>query len=377
MLKNLWYAIEFSDALRDSPLRLKVLGQDLVLYRDSHGNPVCMSDLCVHRGGALSDGWVEGDCIVCPYHGWNYEPSGACVRIPANAAGMPIPRKARVDSYPAVDRYGWIWAFLGDLPEAERPPLPDLSGMEDASLHRLTGEFKWRAHYTRVMENAVDFAHAPFVHGSVFGDPERPEVAEFEVEQNEWSAFATADVKASASKGLWRRMFGKQTEAPLISTTNGFWLPNITLLHVRLPLGDMFLYDANVPVDEHTTITKWVQLRSFFKGRWADRDARRRVERIFLQDQRTVEAQRPELLPYDLADELHVKADGSQVAYRRMRRKLLERGWGIDTHRIESEYTGRRAVVIPSPARREDPELERSWVMREVPVRRPDGAPSA
>lgn len=376
MLKNLWYAIEFSDALRDSPLRVKVLGQDLVLYRDSRGNPVCMSDLCVHRGGALSDGWVKGDCIVCPYHGWNYDPSGACVRIPANAAGMPIPRKARVDSYPTVDRHGWIWAFLGDLPEAERPPLPDLSGMDDPSLYRLTGEFKWRAHYTRVMENAVDFAHAPFVHGSVFGDPERPEVAEFEVQQHEWSAFATADVKASASKGLWRRMFGKQTEAPLISTTNGFWLPNITLLHVRLPLGDMFLYDANVPVDEHTTITKWVQLRSFFKGRWADRDARRRVERIFLQDQRTVEAQRPELLPYDLSDELHVKADGSQVAYRRMRRNLLERGWGIDTHRIESEYTGRRAVVIPSPARREDPELERSWVMREVPVRRP-GAPSA
>jgi len=109
-----------------------------------------------------------------PLPRWNYEPSGACVRIPANAAGMPIPRKARVDSYPAVDRYGWIWAFLGDLPEAERPPLPDLSGMEDASLHRLTGEFKWRAHYTRVMENAVDFAHAPFVHGSVFGDPDAP-----------------------------------------------------------------------------------------------------------------------------------------------------------------------------------------------------------
>ncbi len=373
MLKNFWYAVEFSEAVApQKPVRLRVLGQDLVLYRDTKGNPVCMSDLCIHRGGALSDGNVEGDCIRCPYHGWKFEPEGACVDIPANLDGVPIPKKARVDAYPAVDRYGWIWVFLGDLPEEERPPIPVLPYMDDlesGKLYKLTGEFKWNAHYARVIENGVDFAHAPFVHGAAFGNPDEPQIDEYEVDYEDFGATATVTMKPTPSKGLWGRLYSSRTEAKPVVTTNGFWMPNITRLHVRLPMGNMILYDANVPVDDYTTITKWMQLRDFFKGKWADRDARRRVEKIFLQDQGTVEAQRPELLPYDLAAELHVRSDAIQIAYRQMRNKYLDMGWGIDLHLIESEYSRHQATVIPSPARRNNPEFANAWVMREVPTK--------
>lgn len=370
MLKNFWYAVEFSEAVtRQNPVRLTVLGQELVLYRDSKGQPVCMSDLCVHRGGALSDGTVAGDCIVCPYHGWKYEPGGACIEIPANQPGVPIPKKARVDAYPAQDRYGWIWVFLGDLPVDERPPIPVLPHMDDTdNWWKLTGEFKWNAHYARVMENAIDFAHAPFVHGASFGNPDEPEIEEYEVNREELGATATITMKPTPSKGLWSRLYGAKEPKPVV-TTNGYWMPNITRLEVQLPMGTMILYDANVPVDDYTTVTKWIQLRSFFKGKWADRDARRRVEKIFLQDQKTVEAQRPELLPYDLGAELHVKSDNIQIAYRQMRNSYLDRGWGIDMHMIESEYSRHQATVIPSPSRRENPEFANAWVMKEVPMK--------
>src|SRR5690349_14384151 len=119
MLKNFWYAVEFSDRVTSKPLKLTCLGQRFVLYRTSKGEAVCLSDLCAHRGAALSDGWVKDDCIVCPYHGWEYEQGGACTKIPANLQGRSIPKKARVDAYPVVEKYGFVWAFLGDLPEEE------------------------------------------------------------------------------------------------------------------------------------------------------------------------------------------------------------------------------------------------------------------
>jgi hypothetical protein len=102
-----------------------------------------------------------------------------------------------------------------------------------------------------------------------------------------------------------------------------------------------------------------------------DGDSVKRVVKIFNEDLPTVTAQRPELLPYDLAAELHVPSDQVQIAYRKLRNQFIDKGYGIDTHRIQSEFANKKAVVIPSPARREIPELAQAWVMKEVPTRAP------
>ena len=83
MLKNFWYAIENSSKITTKPLGMQVLGQRLVAWRDEDGNAHVMSDLCIHRGGALSKGKVKGNCIACPYHGWEFNGHGACQKIPA------------------------------------------------------------------------------------------------------------------------------------------------------------------------------------------------------------------------------------------------------------------------------------------------------
>lgn len=365
MLKNFWYACEDSTAVVDEPVNVKILGQEIVLYRDSAGKVVALSDLCIHRGARLSGGWVEGDNVVCPYHGWAFARDGACVRIPANGKGCPIPKRARVDGYPAVEKYGWIWVFLGDLPEHERPPIPTIDVAEQDGWASVRGEFEWKAHYTRVCENGVDIAHTPFVHRNSFGNIDEPEVEDHEVTGDDYQFGASALLNSPMPKGLWKYIRKKRDP---VKATVTIYMPNITRLDLDFGKWKMTVLDSNIPVDEHTTLTKYIAYRNFFRGRWANADARRRMLKIFLEDQPTVEAIRPELLPYRVADELHLSSDAMGIAYRQRRKKFLDMGWGIDTRKV-AQLEGRKAVVIPSPQRRTDD--RKVWVISEVPEQTP------
>jgi phenylpropionate dioxygenase-like ring-hydroxylating dioxygenase large terminal subunit len=366
VLKNFWYAVEFSKDVSTSPRRVTCLGEDLVLYRAPSGRATCMSDLCVHRGAALSAGWTRGDCIVCPYHGWEYAADGACTRIPANKAGVPIPKKARVDSYPVQERYGFVWVFLGDLPEVERPPIPHLGYCEDTSFRPVYGEYRWASNYERILENGCDISHPPFVHSTSFGNPDKPEVPDVEIIETEFGAEATVELEPPAPKGLWG-LLNRGKDRPKVKTTTAFYMPNVIKLEINLPLGKLVIYDTNIPIDETHTLVKFVVLRNFFTGAWADRNTLQRTLKIFREDEPIVDEVRPELLPFDLPSELHIKSDGMAIAYRRMRAKALAKGWGIDRHSFAVDGPRRTATVIPSPARREVPELVNAWVMKETP----------
>ena len=113
------------------------------------------------------------------------------------------------------------------------------------------------------------------------------------------------------------------------------------LLDVGTPMGELKIFDVNIPIDEKTTLVKFVALRTFFKGKWADRDARRRVFKVLYEDQAVVDKVRPELLPFDLSAELHVKSDYNAVLYRRRRQELIESGWGVEGNTIVGEGPAR------------------------------------
>ena len=83
MFINFWYAAEQSKNVSSQPVGVRMLGQDFVLFRDTEGAVQCLSNVCSHRGAALSDGKVQGDCVECPYHGWQYNGEGECTRIPS------------------------------------------------------------------------------------------------------------------------------------------------------------------------------------------------------------------------------------------------------------------------------------------------------
>lgn len=365
MLKNFWYACENSAAVADEPVRVRILGQDIALYRDQSGAMVALSDLCVHRGAALSKGWVEGNDVVCPYHGWRFGRDGACTLIPANREGCAIPKRARVDTYPVVEKYGWIWVFLGDLAEAERPPIPTIDVAEQDGWAEVRGEFTWNAHYTRVVENGVDIAHTPFVHRNSFGNIDQPQVEDYEVTGDDYQFGASALLEPPLPGGIWKWL--RKRRDPVKARVT-IYMPNITRLDLDMGTWKLTILDANIPVDENTTLTKYISYRNFFRGRWANRDARRRVHKIFLEDQPTVESIRPELLPYRVGDELHLGSDAMGIAYRQRRKLFLDRGWGIDTDKLR-QLRGRKATAIASPERRT--EDRKVWVISEVPHQQP------
>lgn len=317
MPSNYWYAVEFSSEIVDRPKALKILDRALVLFRTSDGKVRAMDDTCIHRGAALAKGSVVGDCIVCPYHGWHYQADGTCVKIPSQLAPGKIPSQAKMTTYPCCEKYGWIWLFLGEEGMETREQIPEVPQFADASFRSIQGDFDWNAYYERVLENALDFAHAPFVHGKAFGNPDAPEVGDLVMDNYAGGASATVMLKANPPKGLWG--FLAKKEQPDIETRTGFYLPNLTFLEVNLPFGKLIIWAAHVPIDNQTTISKWINYRTFFRGKWADKDAFNRTMKIFEQDKPIVESQRPQIIPIDINTELHVAADALQLQYRKLR----------------------------------------------------------
>ena len=263
-------------------------------------------------------------------------------------------------------------------PRGGAPPIPDIPELEDPQYRQVTGQYYWDVNYERAVENAMDPSHAAFVHGNRFGDPDNPIIHDFEVTLTDWSGLAQIKLQAPAKnlKGKWGRLVrrkagdqeglqGTAADDPM-PTKAGYYLPNINILHVPLPIGNMYLIDANVPIDENHTKSMFIGLRDFIKSPWADKDAIKRVHYIFKQDDDVINKQRPEMVPFNLTDEMHVRSDSLQVAYRRRRNELIEKGWGINMHQIVGDGPRDVAYVIPSPARRNNPELARAWVHKEV-----------
>ncbi len=108
-----WYFFSLAKELDKGPVSRHMLGQDLVAYRTDSGRIVAMASRCAHLGADLSKGKVVGDCIQCPFHGWRYAPDGRCTHIPL---GHEIPPRARQQTYPAVERHGFVFIFNGSNP---------------------------------------------------------------------------------------------------------------------------------------------------------------------------------------------------------------------------------------------------------------------
>lgn len=320
MLQNFWYAVEFSQMVADAPQLVQLWGQRIVLFRDAKGEVFALNDACPHRGASLALGQVNNGCMVCPYHGWHFQGDGKCVRIPANQAGAAIPMQAKAKAYPVREKDGWIWLFWGDPALSEPVPIPDIPHVYEPELRAIGGDFHWNVNYERAIDNGLDFAHAPFVHAGAFGNPDAPEVGKLTITTSEFGAQATVMLKPNSPKRLWRWLVRSKPQP--VETKTGFALPNLTFLEVHLPFGRLVIWTAHVPIDATTTVSKWMNFRSFFTGKWADGDARKRTLKIFQQDQPIVESQVPQYLPR-IADEVHVAADGLQLKYREYRDRAL------------------------------------------------------
>ena len=116
-LKNTWYVAARSADIAARLTPVRILDEAIVLYRGPDGSPHALEDACPHRKLPLSKGNLKGATVECGYHGLTFDGTGTCVAAPTQ--GHPIPKRARVRAYPVLDRYGFLWIWMGDAPADE------------------------------------------------------------------------------------------------------------------------------------------------------------------------------------------------------------------------------------------------------------------
>lgn len=180
-LRNDWYVAAQSRELAGGPVPRWLLGEPLVLYRAASGRVVILEDRCPHRGAALSSGEISGETLACGYHGFVFDPAGKCVHIPGLAT---IPPQACVRSYAAIERWGWVFVWMGEAALAHESRLPDYHWLADPGWVGADDYLHVKANYCLVRDNLLDLTHARYVHKKTLGTaavtehPIRTEVAE-------------------------------------------------------------------------------------------------------------------------------------------------------------------------------------------------------
>ena len=165
-LRRYWMAVGTVAELHDIPHAVRVLGEDLVLFRDGSGRPGLLGRNCAHRAASLEYGEIEERGIRCPYHGWVYDISGKCLEQPSERKGEEFCSKVRQTSYPVSELGGLIFAYMGPDPD-QPPPLPNYSPLVDHGGQRMVEptryfDYNWFNFY----ENSADPCHVWILHGT-------------------------------------------------------------------------------------------------------------------------------------------------------------------------------------------------------------------
>ncbi|WGS64710.1 aromatic ring-hydroxylating oxygenase subunit alpha [Marinitoga aeolica] len=173
MIKNQWYIILSSEELPKGKLiGITRFGEKLALWRDEKNNISCISDICCHRGASISHGKIlaNGERVMCPFHGFEYDSNGKVQVIPANGRTTPVPENFKVNSYYTYELANFIWVWYGDGKPDHNP-----SFFEDIDNELTFVEFNelWNVHYSRAIENQLDPVHVPFVHYNTIGKGNR------------------------------------------------------------------------------------------------------------------------------------------------------------------------------------------------------------
>ena len=167
MLKNAWYVAAWADEISDRPLARRLCNEPVVLFRDAQGHAAALLDMCCHRGAPLHLGRVTEHGIACGYHGLTFDRSGACVLIPGQER---IPERARVRSFPVVERDAMIWIWMGDPAKADPATIIDYPWHNDTARwpHRHT-IYPIKSSAMLMVDNLMDLTHLGYVHTSTIG----------------------------------------------------------------------------------------------------------------------------------------------------------------------------------------------------------------
>jgi phthalate 4,5-dioxygenase len=157
------------------PVRVKLLGEDLVAFRDTEGRIGLLEEFCPHRGASLFFGRNEECGLRCVYHGWKFDVSGRCVDMMNEPEELAFKHKIRQPSYPTVELGGLIWAYMG--PPELQPPLPKFAWTQSPATHRQVSKVIEECNWLQALEGGIDTSHAPILHRLITSNSKRPGIS--------------------------------------------------------------------------------------------------------------------------------------------------------------------------------------------------------
>lgn len=347
LLRNYWYAAAWSHEIGDAPLRRTVLNEPLVIFRAA-GKIAAFRDRCPHRAVPLSKGRVVDGTLECAYHGLRFDPDGRCTLVPGQDH---VPPGTTVKSFPCVERWRYVWVWLGDAETADPDRIPDLPWLSDPGWVAPNGSIYLRAGHELLIENLQNHTHLQLVHRSTIGTDNictvRPKMRRVgdEVHIERWlldrpppALFA----RAGGFDGKVDRWFNSV-----------FVPPSTTILDIGCakagtgaPTGDrsqgIEIRSLHVvtPENENTTHYFWAYARNFRIDDTAVTEMLRAgAAATFDEDVAILEAQQANLERFPEEPPLWLSADSGGVAVRRVRRELADRESAVTTPEASGNRT--------------------------------------
>ncbi|MED4204826.1 aromatic ring-hydroxylating dioxygenase subunit alpha [Neobacillus mesonae] len=296
----------------EKPVQVMLMGERIVLFRTSEGVHA-FRDLCIHRGAALSLGEVKNDCLVCPYHAWEYNTNGECVSIPQLPEGRAIPKKAKAYKFACMEKYGFIWVNLAGY-EPEMFSYPEFEAEDYRNI--IWGPQEVNAKPPRIVENFLDVGHLAIVHEGSLGTNSHREIADYHMNWEDGRIY-------SDEIPIFQPDPDGSGEAKYVYYTYEILRPFTVRFTKKDKEKDQYFTILLTirPVDENKSIAYGIMSFSYHTDN-ADEEIIAYQDAIFAQDKPVVENQKPEELPLDLQIELSLVCDRVSIAYRQYLKEL-------------------------------------------------------
>ena len=206
LMREFWIPVLTSAELSApdcAPIRLRLLGENLIAFRTTSGKAGLFRHSCPHRGASLFFGRNEEEGLRCVYHGWKFDSTGACVDMPSEPAESNFKAKVRALAYPCVERGGIIWTYMGPRSSGEEPPLPMIAGNMDDSRPSVAIKTLRECNYFQGLEGDIDTSHVGFLH-RVFGREAEAGSMEAYLDRNRHPQYAASNMDYGTIYGAYR-----------------------------------------------------------------------------------------------------------------------------------------------------------------------------
>jgi phenylpropionate dioxygenase-like ring-hydroxylating dioxygenase large terminal subunit len=322
-----WYLAATSDEVTAELTGRRLLGRQVVLYRRTDGGIVALDDRCAHRALPLSMGRLVDDRVVCRYHGFTYDGTGACVLVPSQEH---VPYGAAVASHPVREEGRLVWIWLGDPRRVHSAAPPRAPWLDDPAWSVLGGSRTVAAGYMLLHENALDRTHFAYVHPDTShrGYLEGPPPLEIEVTE---TSVSYARRFPAAPLAAWQsRATGLSPDTRCVQHESGVFVsPALHVDHMRIEAdGALFrtvFVRAFTPVDPGSTRVHWWAVRDYALGDPSVDETLRRVhERTMEEDEPLLEAIQATLDRDGVPRQVNAAADAAAVRAQQIVRRLLD-----------------------------------------------------